>query len=68
MGGDAGVAGKAIRDSGIRQNYDVIVIAIKKPDGRMVFNPGPEVVLARDDVLIALGDRDQMGRLRTALA
>jgi len=68
VGDTAGVAGKAIKDSGIRQQYDVIVIAIKKPDGRMVFNPGPDVVLARDDVLIALGDREQLGRLRTALA
>ncbi len=68
VGAGAGVAGRAIKDSGIRQNYDVIVIAIKKPNGRMVFNPGPEAVLEADDVLIALGDREQLGRLRKALA
>ena len=41
----------------------VIVIGIKKPSGRMVFNPGPEVVLQVGDVLIMLGDKEQLVRL-----
>jgi len=57
----------AIKDSGIRQSYDVIVIAIKKPSGRMVFNPGPDVVLQSGDVLITLGDKEQLSRLATSL-
>ena len=40
---------------------------IKKPSGEMVFNPGPDTVLGKEDVLIALGDREQMRRLRRAL-
>ena len=57
----------ALKDSGIRRDYDIIVIAIKKPTGRMVFNPGPELALEKGDVLIALGSREQLDRLRTAL-
>ena len=59
--------GVALMDSGIRQNYDIIVIAIKKPTGRMVFNPGPKEVLEEGDVLITLGDRDQLDRMCGAL-
>ncbi len=59
--------GMAIRDSGIRQDYDVIVIAIKKPSGRMVFNPGPEIVMQVGDQLIVLGDRNQMKRLESTI-
>ncbi len=60
--------GVALKDSGIRQNYDIIVIAIKKPSGEMTFNPGPEVVLEKNDVLITLGDREQLDRLSKSLA
>ena len=61
----SGLDGVAIKDSGIRQSFDVIVIAIKKPSGRMVFNPGPEVILQVGDMLIVLGDRDQLNRLES---
>ena len=61
----SGLHGVAIKDSGIRQGFDVIVIAIKKPSGRMVFNPGPEVIMQVGDVLIVLGDRDQLNRLES---
>ncbi len=57
----------AIKDSGIRKEYDVIVIAIKKPSGRMVFNPGPEVIMQVRDQLIVLGDRTQMRRLEATI-
>lgn len=61
----SGFDGVAIKDSGIRQSFDVIVIAIKKPSGRMVFNPGPEVIMQIGDMLIVLGDRDQLNRLES---
>nr|MEE4266777.1 potassium channel protein [Candidatus Krumholzibacteria bacterium] len=55
--------GRPIKDSGLRSEYHVIVIGIKKPTGQMVFNPGPEEVLQVGDVLIMLGDKDQLVRL-----
>lgn len=58
----------ALKDSGIRQSYDVIVIAIKKRTGDMVFNPGPETVLHKGDMLVTLGDRGQLDRLAASLA
>jgi len=63
----SGLDGVAIKDSGIRQSFDVIVIAIKKPSGRMVFNPGPDVIMQVGDMLIVLGDRDQLTRLDSTL-
>ncbi len=55
--------GLPLKDSGIRAGFDVMVIGIKKPTGRMVFNPGPEVILQVGDVLIMLGDKEQLVRL-----
>jgi len=57
----------ALKDSNLRQSYDVIVIAIKKPSGRMIFNPGPEVILEADDVMIVLGDKGQLERLAQSI-
>lgn len=58
----------AIKDSGIRASFDVIIIAIKKPTGRMVFNPGPDAIIQGGDVLIMLGDKEQLERLTVSLS
>jgi len=68
IGSDSPLNGVALKDSGIRKSYDVVVIAIKKHTGEMVFNPGPESVLHNGDMLVALGDKDQLDRMRTSLA
>lgn len=63
IGASANLGGVAIKDSGIRKSFDVIIIAIKKATGQMVFNPGPDVVLEVQDVLITMGDKGQLKRL-----
>jgi len=68
IGSDSDLDGVALKDSGIRASYDVVVIAIKKRTGDMVFNPGPEAVLHNGNMLVALGDRGQLDRLATVLA
>jgi voltage-gated potassium channel len=56
-------AGQNVKDSGIRYDLGIIIVAIKKPDGQMVFNPASQVVLEAKDVLITLGDRKSLDRL-----
>lgn len=50
-------AGKQLVDTDIRKELDLIIIAIKKKDGRMVFNPGPTTVVDGEDTLIAMGHK-----------
>jgi voltage-gated potassium channel len=57
----------ALKDSGIRQKYDLIIIGVKRPSGDMVFNPGPEHIIEPADVLIVLGSKQQVSRLRDVL-
>ncbi|WP_448872571.1 potassium channel family protein [Desulfobulbus propionicus] len=47
--------GKNLIESEIRKKYDVIVVAIKRQDGTMLFNPKPNSVIMIDDILIVLG-------------
>ena len=59
------LAGTALRDSQVRQELGAIIVAIKKPDGRMLFNPGAEVVIEPRDILITMGHRQQLDRLES---
>jgi voltage-gated potassium channel len=59
------LAGRSLKDSRVRQDLGIIIVAIKKPDGRMVFNPPSEESIEDGDLLITLGHRDQLDRLET---
>lgn len=48
--------GQSLEESGIRQNYGLIIVAVKKESGKMIFNPLANYVIARGDRLIAMGE------------
>ena len=62
------MAGVALKDSGIRQKLDLIILAVKKIDGRMIFNPQAETVIDGGDTLIAMGTRASVEKLGDILA
>jgi voltage-gated potassium channel len=45
----------------------LIVLAIGKPDGRMVFNPPVDTVVSGGDVLIAMGEQPNLRKLENIL-
>jgi voltage-gated potassium channel len=51
---------KKLIETEIRRVLNLIVIAVKKPDGSMVFNPGPETIVNSRDTLIVMGKRDSL--------
>jgi voltage-gated potassium channel len=55
--------GRTLRDSQVRQDLGLIVVAIKKASGQMLFNPAPDAAMGPGDILIALGHRTQLDRL-----
>ena len=59
------LCGQPLRDTGLRQDLGLIVVAIKRPDGRMLFNPAPEAEIIEGDTLITLGPKKQQDQLRT---
>jgi voltage-gated potassium channel len=56
-----------LKDSGIRQKYNLIIIAIKKPDGSMQFNPSFDAVIKPNDTVVAVGEADSLQKLGWAL-
>ncbi|MCG6944076.1 MAG: NAD-binding protein [Deltaproteobacteria bacterium] len=54
-------------DSGIRQQFDLIIVAIKKTSGEMIFNPASHTRIQIGDTLIALGQRSNLIKLERLL-
>ncbi|MEW6658642.1 MAG: potassium channel protein [Thermodesulfobacteriota bacterium] len=67
VGETPSMIGQPLKDSGIRQKYNLIVVAIKRIDGEMLFNPSPETVIQAGDTLILLGMRQDLEALEEVL-
>lgn len=63
----SGLINVMLKDSGIRQQFNLIIIAIKKPDGSMMFNPSYETVIEAGDTVIAVGQEGNLQRLENKL-
>jgi voltage-gated potassium channel len=59
--------GLPLKDSGIRQKYELIVVAIKRADGEMLFNPTPRTLIQAGDTLILIGMRKNLEALEEVL-
>jgi voltage-gated potassium channel len=57
------LVGKTLSDSRVRQDLGLIILAIKKAGGPMVYTPPGEAVMDAHDTLISLGRRQQLDQL-----
>lgn len=60
-------AGHKLRYTNIRSELDVVIVAIRRPDGKMTFNPSGDARVEAGDLLIAIGRADALAEL-SALA
>ncbi|MCX5661542.1 MAG: potassium channel protein [Planctomycetota bacterium] len=60
---NSALAGSTLDDSRLHAEHHLMIVAIKKPTGQMVFNPPVETVFEVGDILIAIGHRDHLGAL-----
>ena len=56
-----------LKDSGIRQRFNLIIVAIKKQDDSMLFNPSFETVIEAGDTVIAVGQEENLQKLEKIL-
>jgi voltage-gated potassium channel len=59
--------GSTLRQSGMREELGVIVIAIKKSGGEMVYNPAAEVRIDAGDSLVVMGQAASLQELERRL-
>ena len=61
------LANAMLKNSGIRQDYNLIIIAIKQVDGSMMFNPSFETRLEPGATVIAVGQEQDLQNLEKVL-
>ncbi|MBE9546592.1 MAG: potassium channel protein [Proteobacteria bacterium] len=50
------VVGRSLEESEIRQRYGLIIVAVEKVSGQMIFNPSASYVIEKEDKLVTLGE------------
>jgi len=53
---------KSLEESEIRQRYGLIIVAVNKETGKMIFNPAASYVIEKGDKLIAMGEDENVKR------
>ena len=61
------IMGRTLGAAQLRRISDVLVVAVRTPDGKYTFNPGAEQVLEPGLTVIVLGARDEIEKLRVAV-
>jgi voltage-gated potassium channel len=64
---DCKLVNTTLMASKIRQNLDVLIIAIKKSNGRMEFNPRPDSLIEEGDTIITVGQEANLKELECLL-
>ena len=67
IGDKSSLIGKSLIDSYLRRDYGVIIVAIKKLNGDMIFNPLPSQALEAGDVIVVIGKKEDLKRMNTIL-
>ena len=61
------MVGVPLMDTGIRKDLDLIVVAVKRADGTLLFNPTPHTTLQGGDTLIVVGMRHNLEKFEEML-
>lgn len=61
------IIGKTVVSSKLRQDFGIIIVAIKRTSGEMVFNPGPGEVINAGDVIVVIGKKAEMRRMTAVI-
>ncbi|NNL75626.1 MAG: potassium channel protein [Desulfobacterales bacterium] len=67
VGQTSALIGKNLIESRLRQEFGIIIVAIKKVSDQMIFNPSPSETLEAGDVIVVIGKTDDLKRMRTIL-
>jgi voltage-gated potassium channel len=56
---DSSFVGKQIKNSGLREKYNIMLIALKRRE-EMFFNPPPSQDIQAEDILIVVGEKEKL--------
>ncbi len=62
---ESALVGKKLSETNIRSELDIVVVSIRRSDGKILFNPSGEAKIASGDMLIAIGHAESLMKLAT---
>lgn len=68
VGPGSSLIGVALKNSPIRRDFGVMLVAVIASDGSRQFNPGPDVVIGDGSVLVSIGPPEGLEKLRDLCA
>jgi voltage-gated potassium channel len=63
IGPSSSLIGKTVVTSNLRQDFGVIIVAIKKTTNEMIYNPMPSEIFDAGDVIVVIGKKDGLRRM-----
>ena len=67
IGKGSDLINKNLVDSNLRKDFGVIIVAIKKMAGNMIFNPMPSETLESGDVIVVIGTKEDLKRMNAVM-
>ncbi len=67
LSAQSSLPGKNLIESELRPKFNLIIIAIKKQNGHMVYNPTADVILEAGDTLIVVGQKTDLEKVKFML-
>jgi len=61
---ESALVNRALSNSGIRPQLNIVIVAIRRLDGERLFNPSGETTIRTGDMLIAIGHPDSLAKLK----
>jgi voltage-gated potassium channel len=55
--------GRKLRETVIRSELNIVVVSIRRNDGKVIFNPSGETQILNGDMLVAIGSAESLRRL-----
>ncbi len=57
------LANKTLKESPLRKDWNIIIVAIIKKDGKLIYNPSADTMIEENDKLIAIGPSESLTKL-----
>ena len=60
---NSSLVGRKLSETNIRSELNIVIVSIRRRDGQIVFNPSGDAVIKNGDLLIAIGDSENLMKL-----
>ena len=67
VGASSGLVGLPLKESGIRQKFNLIILSIVREGGELIFNPAADTRIGVGDTLILVGSSESLAKLGVVL-